>query len=94
MKGEIVKDAAKLLCALMPVIMPVVLGCAPAYHSYSGCYVDCQYCPPPPLPYTHYDECVCHSCAAQPYLHVVAAAPELSDELEAPQPPEPDESEE
>ena len=86
------KYTTKLLCAVGPIAMSLVLGCAPAYHSYSGCYVDCHYCPPPPLPHSHYDECVCHSCAAQPYLHAVADAPMPSgepDELEAPRPPEP-----
>jgi hypothetical protein len=43
-------------------------GCAPAYHSYDGCSVNCRYCPPRPLPYACYDPCVCHSCAVQPYL--------------------------
>ena len=51
------------------VVATLLCGCAPAYHSYSGCCVDCKYCPPPPLPYTQYDECVCHSCAAAPYIH-------------------------
>jgi len=46
----------------------VTVGCAPAYHCYSGCHVDCKYCPPPPLPYLLYEGCVCHSCAARPYL--------------------------
>lgn len=50
------------------VAIVVIGGCAPAYYSYSGCYVDCQYCAPPPLPYVHYDGCVCHSCAASKYL--------------------------
>ena len=44
------------------------IGCAPAYHRYSGCQVDCRYCAPPPLPYLHYPNCVCHSCAVEPYL--------------------------
>jgi hypothetical protein len=44
-------------------------GCAPAYHSYADCYIDCNYCPPPPLAYTHYDGCVCHACVASPYLY-------------------------
>ncbi len=44
-------------------------GCAPAYHSYSGCTVDCKYCVPPPLAYTHYSDCVCHSCAASRHLN-------------------------
>ena len=43
-------------------------GCAPAYHDYTGCTVDCRYCPPPPLPYVHYDDCGCHSCAAMKYV--------------------------
>jgi hypothetical protein len=51
------------------LLMTLAVGCATAYHGYSGCYVDCQYCAPPPLPYTHYDGCVCHSCAASPYLN-------------------------
>lgn len=58
---------------LLSVAMTVAAGCAPAYHEYSGCCVDCGYCPPPPLPYTQYDECVCHSCAVSNYL---TAAPQ------------------
>ena len=51
----------------VPLIV-LALGCAPAYRSYPGCHVDCRYCPPPALPFVHYDECVCHSCAASEYL--------------------------
>ena len=58
-------SAARWL-ALVAIVL--IGGCAPAYHSYSGCYVDCKYCAPPPLPYTHYEGCVCHSCAASKYL--------------------------
>jgi len=43
-------------------------GCAPAYHDYSGCYVDCRYCPLSPLPYAHYKDCVCRSRAASQHL--------------------------
>jgi len=60
-------DAKTLIRCLAPLLLTVA-GCAPAYHSYSGCYVDCQYCTPPPLPYVHYEGCVCHSCAASKYL--------------------------
>lgn len=57
-----------LIRCLAPLLMTLAAGCAPAYHRYSGCYVDCQYCAPPPLPYVHYKGCVCHSCAASKYL--------------------------
>lgn len=60
----------------------LLLGCAPAYRSYSGCYVDCQYCPSPPLPYRHYDQCVCQPCPAQTYLHVDAPATERAPEAD------------
>lgn len=43
-------------------------GCAPAYHWYPGCRVNCRYCPDPPLPYGQYSECVCHSHAGSEYL--------------------------
>lgn len=43
-------------------------GCAQDYHAYDGCQVNCRYCAPPPLPYEHYPECGCHSCAAAKYL--------------------------
>ena len=56
----------------------LTMGCASAYHDYSECRVNCRYCVPPPLPYTHYDECVCHSCAASKYL--TAAAPAIPTE--------------
>ncbi len=59
------KASFRSLAALTVIL---AAGCAPAYHSYSGCYIDCNYCVPPPLPYTHYEDCVCHSCAASPYL--------------------------
>lgn len=63
MRGE-----KSLLRSLAVLAMVVASGCAPAYHSYKGCHVDCRYCPPPPLAYTHYEGCVCHTCAASPYL--------------------------
>lgn len=72
------------LCASLWAAL--TMGCAPAYYRYSGCCVDCQYCPLPPLPYANYNECVCHSCAAQPYLNAVAAASAQPDVIEAPQP--------
>ncbi len=43
-------------------------GCSSAYHQYSDCYIDCRYCPLPPLPYVHYNDCVCRSCAAAQHL--------------------------
>jgi len=60
------RHATSSLCWL--ALLAVIGGCAPAYHGYSGCYVDCRYCAPPPLPYVHYEGCVCHSCAASNYL--------------------------
>lgn len=56
----------------------VVAGCAPAYHSYSGCRVNCRYCIPPPLPQVSYPSCVCHSCAAEPYLSA-SLSPEMDE---------------
>lgn len=50
------------------IVLIFVGGCAPAYHSYSGCRVNCKYCPLCPLPYCQYKECVCHSCAASKYM--------------------------
>jgi hypothetical protein len=58
----------KSLYWLLPLVAVLIAGCAPAYHSYSGCNVNCKYCAPPPLPYTHSVGCVCHSCAASEYL--------------------------
>ena len=49
-----------------------LIGCAPAYHDYADCYIDCRYCAPPPLPYAHYEGCVCHACVATPYLEPAA----------------------
>ena len=63
----------------------LTVGCAPAYRSYSGCYVDCKYCPPPPLSYVHYKGCVCHSRAAQPHL---VGEPNQLDAVDLPQPPD------
>jgi len=53
---------------LAATILLFVGGCAPAYHDYSGCRVNCRYCPPKPLEYPHYCGCQCHSCAASKYL--------------------------
>lgn len=50
------------------LLITLTMGCASAYHDYSDCRVNCRYCAPPPLPYSHYDECVCHSNAASQYL--------------------------
>jgi len=71
------KSVTKIICLFAPLVMALGVGCAPAYHSYSGCYVDCKYCAPPPLPYVHYEGCVCHSCAASTYLtlHSVSVEP-------------------
>lgn len=43
-------------------------GCARTCHDGQNYCVDCRYCPPPPLPYTYYNECACHSCAASKHL--------------------------
>jgi len=67
------------LRSILPLALTLTAGCAPAYHSYSGCYVDCKYCTPSPLPYTHYEGCVCHSCAASNYL---ASHPQPSDDAD------------
>ena len=62
-------------CAIAAVITQT--GCAPAYHSYPGCHVECRYCPPPPIPHVHYPGCVCHSCAA--LRHINASTPVVSE---------------
>ena len=64
---------------LIPLAMILAAGCAPAYHSYSECCVDCKYCAPPPLPYAHYEGCVCHSCAASKYLSLTPRPVEEQD---------------
>jgi hypothetical protein len=69
--------AARLIRRIALIALISTGGCAPAYHDYSECGVNCRYCAPPPLPYTHYDGCVCHSCAASKYLEVT---PPLADE--------------
>ena len=55
-------------CIRRLAAMALAAGCAPTYHSYSGCFVDCRYCAPPALPSTRYEGCVCHSDAASKYL--------------------------
>lgn len=65
-----------LLCAVMLSITSS--GCAPAYHDYADCHINCRYCPPPPLPYVHYPGCVCHSCAAS--KHLATALPSVETE--------------
>lgn len=84
------KNATKLFAFMGPMLFSLMLGCAPAYQSYSDCYVNCNYCPPCPLPYAQYDPCVCHATAAQPYLGYTASAPEPLEEVEGPPVPEPD----
>ncbi len=56
----------------------LVVGCAPAYHSYSGCRINCRYCPPSPLAYPQYCEGQCHSCAASEYLVAENVVSELT----------------
>ena len=50
------------------------LGCAPGYHAFSGCWINCRYCPPPPMPYTSYNCPVCHSSAATQALNAARSA--------------------
>ncbi len=57
-----------LTLLLMGAMSAVFSGCAPAYHSYEDCYIDCRYCPPPPLPWPEYPPCVCHSEPAEEYV--------------------------
>ena len=60
-------------CAIMLSVLALTFGCASAYHSYSGCRVPCRYCPPSPLPYQQYSECVCHSRSVDGYLMATPA---------------------
>jgi hypothetical protein len=59
------------------LLTTLVAGCATAYHCYSGCRIDCRYCPPPPLPYSDYAGCACHSRAVSRYLTVPAQSIQL-----------------
>lgn len=59
-----------LMRFLSLLIITVTAGCASASHSYSGGCVNCRYCAPPPLAYTHYDGCACHSVVASNYLSI------------------------
>jgi hypothetical protein len=53
---------------LFGLLFLALAGCAPAYHQgLHGC-ISCRYCPPAPLPYRLYDDCGCHSQAADAYL--------------------------
>lgn len=83
-----VKTCMRLLALLA---MMLGMGCAPAYRSYSDGHVDCKYCAPPPLPYAHYDDCVCHACVASQYLPLPRKTIEPQ---EAPEPEEPQNPEE
>lgn len=60
-----IKTLVRIL-GLMAIVLAA--GCAPAYHDYSGCQINCRYCLRPPLAYKYYTDCVCHSCAASNYL--------------------------
>ena len=77
------RDVRRLGGFMGALLLPLALGCASAYHHYPGCDVNCRYCPASPLPYTTYPDCVCHSCAAQPYLQAHSPADSA---IEAPEP--------
>ena len=62
------KNASSWARLMGLLLIALMMGCASAYHDYSDCRVNCRYCEPPPLPYSHYDECVCHSSVASKYL--------------------------
>jgi hypothetical protein len=74
------RTAHIFMARLGALTLTLAMGCAPAYHCYSGCHVNCQYCPPPPLPYTSYSGCACHSCAASKYLSVLPTTVEPTDD--------------
>lgn len=74
---------------LVLIFCTAVPGCAPGYRCYRGCHVDCRYCPPPPLPYSSYNEHVCHSCPARHYLEERRAVPGLAAETGKSGPSEP-----
>lgn len=69
--------------AIVSIAVLTTAGCAPAYHTYSGCQVDCRYCAPPALPYTKYPDCDCHSRAAEEVVAATArtAGEETDDEV-------------
>lgn len=83
----------KVLVSWLFPFLILATGCAPGYHRYSTGCVDCRYCPPPPLQHVHYQDCVCHSCAARPYVRFTAEPPAQTDRAEAVYPPAPDEPE-
>jgi len=71
------KSSTQKMRLLAAAFLLFLGGCAPAYHSYSGCRVNCRYCPPCPLAYPHYCGCQCHSCAASKYLVAESIVSEL-----------------
>jgi hypothetical protein len=71
-----VRTLALLLSAL--AVLPMS-GCAPPYFRHNDCYVQCKYCPAPPLPFLYYPDCVCHSCPASPYITLPPATPQPAD---------------
>ncbi|HAH47845.1 hypothetical protein [Gimesia sp.] len=71
--------AQKWMCRIATLGAIMMTGCASTYHSYSGCQVDCQYCDPPPLSYTCYENCVCHSSQVSGYLERLPHHPEAAD---------------
>lgn len=62
------KEWSRVVYVLASLVAVSMTGCAAAYHSYSGCRVNCKYCPPPALPYSQYASCACHSCQTSNYL--------------------------
>ncbi len=63
------QNSIKYLSVLLLLATTFMLnGCASAYNCYEGSRVNCQYCPQPALPFTHYAGCKCHSRPALQHL--------------------------
>ena len=79
-QGLMMKNSKSQRRLLLAAILLLVIGCAPAYHSYSGCRVNCRYCTPCPLEYSHYCDGQCHSRVASKHLTTGLQSPEFQSE--------------
>jgi len=81
-------SARKIFSLLGLLLMVSSIGCASAYHTYSGCNIRYQYCAPSPLPHASYPGDHCPTPAAGLYasdpMVPSEKAPEPSDLVDLP----------
>lgn len=58
----------RFLRAVSLLSLFALVGCASSYNCYPCGKVNCDYCPPKPLPYLDYQSCNCNDSIGQAYL--------------------------